>query len=80
MYYYEKLIHKKYLKSKRTLSKLINMEPICVPAFWILTVGVSGAIYLSVNTTTDFGRSITGLPVERTVDTIHLKTKITIYF
>jgi len=54
------------------------VEPICVPAFSILIVGVSGAIYLSVNTTTDCGRSFIGLSVEGTVDTVLLKTKITI--
>lgn len=37
---------------------------------------VSGAMYLSVNTTTDCGRRLNGLPAEETVDTIFLKTNI----
>jgi len=73
---HERLIHKKCLKSKKAPSKLINVEPIRVPAFWVSIV--SGSISLSVNTTTDCGRSFSGLLAEGPVDTIFLKTKITI--
>jgi len=54
------------------------LELICVPAFWISIVDVpdSGAIYLSVNTATDCGRSCSGFPDEDTVDTMSLNTGI----
>jgi len=52
------------------------VEPIRVPEFGVSIV--SGSIFLSVNTTTDVGRSFSGLLAEDTVDTILLKTKITI--
>lgn len=71
---YERWIHKKYLNNKRILSKLINVEPICVPEFWVSIIGVSGAIYLSVNTTTDFGLSFSELPDEEPVGTVFLES------
>jgi len=48
-----------------------------VPTLGVSIDGVSGAIYLSVNTTTDWGRKFNGSPDEETVDIILLKKKMT---
>jgi len=53
--------------------KLINFELDSIQPL-VLLLGDSGSIYLSVNTTTDCGRSCNGYPVE-TVDTLLLQTK-----
>jgi len=48
-----------------------------VPALWVSLddVSDSDAIYFSVNTATDCGRSISGFPDEDTVDTMSLNTE-----